>query len=80
MPMVKCRRCNGTGHYLDADPRVPGMLNWCAGCGGDGYVKADDSSALCARCRGTGIGQDSNPTRPGVLDWCDACKGTGYAS
>lgn len=80
MPLAPCRRCKGSGHYFDPEPQVPGMLDWCAGCGGDGYVDVKDPSVACVRCHGTGIGQDQNPKRAGVLDWCDACKGSGYAS
>jgi DnaJ-class molecular chaperone len=79
MPLAKCHRCNGTGHYLDANPKT-GALEWCAGCNGDGMVDVKDENVLCARCNGKGSYIDENPTRPGVLDWCLACKGSGYAS
>ena len=78
MPLVKCGRCNGTGHQIDKNPTT-GELNWCAGCGGDGYVDALDPNVRCARCSGDGHHTDMNPST-GKLDWCAGCKGTGYAS
>lgn len=78
MPIVDCRRCNGTGRSTDRDPA--GKLNtWCAGCGGDGHVNVADPNAKCARCHGAGRSSDPNPTN-NASNWCVGCKGTGYAS
>lgn len=66
MSIVKCGRCNGTGHHSSA----PGGV--CQGCGGDGNVVVPDPPTKCGRCNGTG----HHSSAPGGV--CQGCGGCGW--
>lgn len=79
MPLAKCHRCDGTGRYIDYNPKSTGIYDWFYGCEGEEQVDVPFPDTLCKRYNENGSYTDQNPTRLYVYDWCDGCGGTGYS-